>query len=190
MRPAGPSGRLNGMRARVSAAAVILSAALAWPSGAAAQSAQPAEAPDLARIKHRLETPTPLLDTVADTPLPTFRVSVTEKPFDIWSFWGDREAVWKEVRPRYGAWHQEFQDMVTPDDFKGMGPGMSNGDRAQLAATSMAFALAMQYLPGAIKNAFAGRAQRKAKEEVQDALEEFYQLHPEARPAPVATTPP
>jgi hypothetical protein len=178
---------------RVPATAVILAAGLLVPGSAAAQPAQApdaAEAPALARIKHRLETPTPLLEATANTPLPTFRVSVSQKAFDIWSFWGEPEAVWKEVRPRFGSWHQEFTNMVTPDDFQGLGPGMGNGERAQLAATSMAFALAMQYLPGAIKNAFHGRAQRKAKEEVQRELEAFYALHPEARPAPAATSPP
>lgn len=178
------------MRSRALGVAVVLTAGLFGPARAGAQAPAAAEAPDLARIKHGLDTPTPLRDYVADTPVPTFRVSVTEKPFDIWSFWGEPEAVWKEVRPRGGSWHQEFVSMVTPDDFKGLGPGMGNGERAQLAATSMLFALAMQYLPGAIKGAFDGRAERKAKEEVQRELDAFYALHPEARPAPAATTPP
>ena len=178
------------MGSRALSVAMVLAAGLFVPAGALAQAPVAAGAPELARIKHGLETTTPLRDYVADTPVPTFRVSVTEKPFDIWSFWGEPEAVWKEVRPRGGSWHQEFVAMVTPDDFKGLGPGMGNGERAQLAATSMLFALAMKYLPGAIKGAFDGRAERKAKEEVQRDLEAFYALHPEARPAPAATTPP
>lgn len=41
------------------------------------------------------------------------------------------------------------------------------------------------------KEALAARAQRKAKEEVQQELEEFYRLHPEARPpaTPLAPVP-
>ena len=49
---------------------------------------------------------------------PTFRVSVTEK-VDIWKFCGELEDVSAMVRPRGGSWHHEFQDMVTPDEFKG-----------------------------------------------------------------------
>jgi hypothetical protein len=48
----------------------------------------------------------------------------------------------------------------------------------------------MKYLPGAIKGALDSRAERKAKEEVRNELEAFYLLHPEARPAAVAVTPP
>jgi hypothetical protein len=171
-------------------AAAVLAGFVLGAAPAAAQSSTAGDAGDLARIKRQLAISTPIRDAAIDGPVPTFRVSVTEKAFDIWSFWGEPEAVWKEVRPRGGAWADAFQDMVTPEEFKGLGPGMGNADRAQLAATSMAFALAMKYLPGAIKGALQGRTERKAKEEVQEALEEFYQLHPEARPAPVAPTPP
>jgi len=171
-------------------ATVVLAGFLFGAVSAAAQSSASGQAADLSRIKRRLATPTPLRDAALDGPIPTFRVSVTQKSFDIWSFWGEPEAVWKEVRPRGGAWADAFQDMVTPEEFKGLGPGMGNAERAQLAATSMVFALAMKYLPGAIKGAFQGNTERKAKAEVQEALEEFYQLHPEARPAPAAPTPP
>ena len=171
---------------RVPVTAVMLAAGVLVAGSAAGQSPEPAASPDLTRLKHRLETPTPVLDWTVNTQLPTFRVSVSEQAFDIWSFWGDPEDVWREVRPRFGPWHQEFQKMVTPDDFQGLGPGMGNGERAQLAATSFAFALAMKYLTKKI----GGRAERKAKEEVQRELEAFYALHPEARPAPAATSPP
>jgi hypothetical protein len=174
------------MGLRVPVTAVILAAGLLVPGSAAGQSSEPAASPDLARVKHRLETPTPLLDWTVNTQLPTFRVSVSEKAFDIWTFWGDPEALAREIRPRFGPWHQEFQKMVTPDDFQGLGPGMGNGERAQLAATSFAFAYAMKVL----KNRLEGRGPRKAKEEVQRELEAFYALHPEARPAPAETTPP
>jgi hypothetical protein len=167
-------------------AAVVLAVALFAPARTWAQAPEPAEAPQLARIKHKLQTPTPLLDQTVNTQLPTFRVSVSEKAFDLWSFWGDPEELAKEIRPRFGSWHQEFQKMVTPDDFQGLGPGMGNGERAQLAATSFAFALAMKYL----SKKFEGRAGRKAKEEVVRELEAFYALHPEARPAAAAPTPP
>jgi len=186
--------------------AALLAAVLALPASAAGQaSATPARAaaeaqppapaatpapsddpsPALARIKRRLATDTPLRDAAAQVPeAPTFRTSVTEH-VDIWTFWGDPDEVAAEVRPRGGTWHNEFLDMVTPDEFKGYGGILSNGEKAQLAATSLAFAGAMKLLGMGvqqIKQAARSRTERKAKEEVQRDLEAFYQLHPEARP--------
>jgi hypothetical protein len=97
------------------------------------------------------------------------------------------------VRPRGGSWHHEFQDMVTPDAYKGYGGILGNGEKLQLAATSLAFAGAMKLLGIGMqqaKGAVHQRNVRKAKEEVQRELEAFYQLHPEARPAAPPTTPP
>jgi hypothetical protein len=99
------------------------------------------------------------------------------------------------VRPSGGAWHQEFLNMVTPDEFKGYGGVLSNGEKLQLAATSLAFAGAMQLIGAGIgkaRGALDDRAKRKAKEEVQQELEAFYRQHPEARPpaAPLAPTAP
>lgn len=162
-------------------------------AGTSATVASPAPPPwssDVARIRERLETATPILDAASTRP--TFRASVTERAdrFDIWSFWGEPDAVAAAVRPRGGTWHHEFQDMVTPDEFKN-GAGLSNGARMQLAATSLAFAGAMKLLGAGIeeaKQALHDRAGRKAKEEVQRELEAFYARHPEARPT--AATPP
>lgn len=170
----------------------ILIAGLLCPLAAHAQTPSepppPPEAADLARIKQRLEAPTAIRDAVEHTPvMPTFRTSVTER-IDIWKFWGDPDAVAAEVRPRSGSWHNEFQNMVTPDEVKNYGASISNAATAQMVATSMAFALGMNYLTKAISGAIDGRGERKAKAEVQRELEAFYQLHPEARPA--APTPP
>lgn len=161
------------------------------PAGADAQPAAPpppsadAATPALTRIKRRLDTGTPLRDSVEQMPMvPTFRTSVTEH-VDIWKFWGEPDAVAAEVRPRGGTWHNEFQDMVTPDEFKGFGGGLGNGERLQLAATSLAFAGAMKLLGMGVqqvKDAARNRTVRKAKEEVQRELEAFYALYPEARP--------
>jgi hypothetical protein len=183
--------------------AAVLVVVLAIPAAAAAQTpappagaaeTQPATPPQtpaddaspaLARIKRRLNTDTPLRDAAEQMPeAPTFRTSVTEH-FDIWEFWGEPDEVAAYVRPRGGSWHHEFQDMVTPDEFKGFGGGLGNAERLQLAATSMAFAGAMKLLGIGVqqaKQAAQSRSQRKAKEEVQRELEAFYALHPEARP--------
>jgi hypothetical protein len=192
--------------------AAFLAVVLATPGPALGQTAQPssaAQAPpaaapavppadsapadsDLARIKRRLGAETPLRDAATHAPVPTFRVSVTEK-VDIWKFWGEPDEVAAYVRPRGGSWHHEFQDMVTPDEFKGYGGILGNGEKLQLAATSLAFAGAMKLLGMGVREAKQGlenRAKRKAREEVQQELEAFYALHPEARPAAPATPPP
>jgi hypothetical protein len=184
--------------------AVLLAVVLAIPASAAPQAPVPKPVPAddearpaipsqpavdeassaLRRIKRRLDVETPLRDAAEQPEAPTFRTSVTEH-VDIWQFWGEPDAVAAFVRPRGGSWHHEFQDMVTPDEFKGFGGGLGNGERAQLAASSLAFAGAMQLLGIGVqqlKQAAHDRSVRKAKEEVQRELEAFYALHPEARP--------
>ena len=114
---------------------------------------------------------------------PTFRTSVTQH-VDIWKFWGEPEDVAAFVRPSGGTWHNEFQAMVTPDEFRN-GAGFGSAEQLQLAATSLAFAGAMKLLGIGVqqmKQAAHNRAVRKAKEEVQRELEAFYALHPEAGP--------
>lgn len=160
------------------------------PGGAEAQPAPPPPpvadeaSRDLARIKRRVRTETPLRDAAEQVPeAPTFRTSVTEH-VDIWKFWGEPDAVAAYVRPRGGSWHNEFQNMVTPDEFRNAA-GFGTGEQLQLAATSLAFAAAMKLLGMGVqqaKQASHNRATRRAKEEVQRELEAFYALHPEARP--------
>jgi len=81
---------------------------------------------------------------------------------------------------------------VTPDEFKGYGGILSNGEKLQLAATSLAFAGVLKLIGIGVQQAKEGlqnRSVRKAKEEVQAELEAFYALHPEARPAAPVTPP-
>jgi hypothetical protein len=160
-------------------AAMAVSPALA----AGQQAAQPTDPAEVARVRRGLETKTPLKDAAMSSPVPDFRVSVTEK-IDIWKFWGDDPtAVSAMVRPSGGPWHHEFQNMVTPDEFKGYGGILGNGEKLQLAATSLAFAGAMQLVGAGVrqaKEALAGRARSKAKEEVQRELAEFCAEHPGA----------
>ena len=176
------------MRLCGGAAIVLAGAALLAPVPARAQTPVPVTNVD--HVRQQLDTPSPLRDTVEMTPPPTFRVSVSEDRVDISRFWGAPDAVSPMVRPSGGPWHHEYVNMVTPDEFKGYGAIFTNGEKMQLAATSLAFAGAMQLLTAGIgkaKEALDDRAKRKARIEVQSALEEFYQLHPEVRPA---STPP
>jgi hypothetical protein len=165
---------------------------------ASSRTVPPADTPtaivaaDLDRIRRRLEAGSSILESASTAgPAATFRTSVTER-VDISKFWGDPDAVAAFVRPRGGTWHHEFQDMVTPDAYKGYGGILGNGEKLQLAATSLAFAGAMKLLGIGVqqaKGALHDRTVRKAKEEVQRELDAFYRLHPEARPGAVPTPP-
>lgn len=181
--PTAPAANAGQMAAPTDAAP----AASAAPAPASAPPATPPGS-DIARIKRRLDTGTPLLDAALTSPPPTatatFRASVTER-FDIWKYWGEPDAVAAYVRPRGGPWHQEFQNMVTPDAFKGYGGILGNSEKLQLAATSLAVAGAMKLLGIGVKHARDAaqtRAKREAQDEVRRELEAFYALHPEARP--------
>jgi hypothetical protein len=178
----------------------LLAVVLALPSPALAQAAQasgpdraaatPSD-PEVARVKRKLETATPIRDAAASAPIPDFRVSVSEK-IDIWKFWGDPSEVASQVRVPGGTWHQEFQNMVTPPEFRGYGGVLTNGEKLQLAATSLAFAGAMQLIGAGVrqaKQAIDDRARRKAKEEVQRELAEFCAANPGACPATPITPP-
>lgn len=185
--PAGPTPMAPATTPSPVSAAVPAPAS-GQPAASAASPASTTHA-DVDRIKRLLAADTPLLESALSRP--TFRTSVTER-VDIWRFWGDPEHVSAFVRPRGGTWHHEFQNMVTPDEFKGFGGGFGNGERLQLAATSMAFAGAMKLLGLGVqqaKQALHNRTVRQAKEEVQRELEAFYLLHPEARPAASPTPP-
>ena len=167
--------------------AVAQSAVAPAAGGAAAQA--PVDPADLERITRSLETPTPLRDAVVEAP-PTFRVSVSQEGVDMRRFWGEPDAVAGWVHPSGGPWHHEFVNMVTPDAFKGYGAIFTNGEKAALASQAMMSALMFQYLPNAIAKAVTATRERAARTEVRLALEEFYAVHPEARPAAAAATPP
>jgi hypothetical protein len=174
----------------------VLVALLAAPSPGAAQTqpppapsvpaVDPAPAPatlpaDPERLRRALDRPATLLMSVTkveqfDT---TFRVTVTQKPFSIWDFWGRDAMAGSSARGSYfSAWHSEYLRMVTPEA----------GRRAALYPGGMVPAMpGITALTQAIENTLKARARRKAREEVQQALEDFFAAHPEARaPAPAA----
>ncbi len=174
---------------------------LCWLLSAAPASAQAADPPAadlpparLDRIRSALAAPAPIRESLGDPDaiVPTFRIGIQERPFDIWEFWGTPDdAVAAYVRPWVGGtWHHEFQQMVTPDEFKGFGT-FGNAERLQLVATQLAFGTAMALARAGVESLRAAAREReraKAREEVRRALEEFYRAHPEARP-PAAPPP-
>ena len=181
--------------------AALLAVVLAIPASAAAQApararragaeAQPSAAPPPRRRRilagagphqapPRAPT-TPLRDAAEHAPeAPTFRTSVTEH-VDIWKFWGEPDDVAAYVRPSGGTWHNEFQTMVTPDEFKGAA-GLGNGEQLQLAATSLAFAGAMKLLGIGVQQVKQAAAQpRRAQGEGRSAARARGVLRPAPR---------
>jgi hypothetical protein len=141
---------------------------------------------DPSRVKKALEQPSSGLlesakkrtERLEDA---TFRVNVTEKALDIWDFWGEQPSpVPPYVRSWYFSnWHEEYLRMVTPEYAR----------RAALYPAGMLSIPVVPTLVNAVKSALRVRAERRAKEEVEDALEQFFEEHPEARRAAPAAPP-
>jgi hypothetical protein len=66
--------------------------------------------------------------------------------------------------------HQDFLDLVTPDDVKGYAP-FSNGEGMMVAATSIALQWAVLKAVDKFKQAQDARAKEQARKEVEEALE-------------------
>ncbi len=176
---------------------LLLTLAAGAATGARAQSQPPPPPPDtsppppepptdLERVKRRLEKPsTGLAESVGKqserTDDTTFRVSVTQTSIDVSSLLGEPTNI---VAPYvhswyFSNWHHEYLRMVTPDYAR----------RATLYPQGM---LPVSIVPGVtdvLKSAWRSYAERRAKQEVQEALEQFFREHPEAR-QPVPSPPP
>jgi hypothetical protein len=66
--------------------------------------------------------------------------------------------------------HQEFLDLVTPNDVRGYA-AFSNGQGMMVAATSIALQWAVLKAIDSLKVAKDQRAKERARKEVEDALE-------------------
>jgi hypothetical protein len=72
--------------------------------------------------------------------------------------------------PYGGMTHQEFLDLVTPDDVRGFA-AFSNAEGITVAATSIALQWAVLKAIDALKKAKDAREQDAARKEVEEALE-------------------
>jgi hypothetical protein len=124
----------------------------------------------LARIQRALSAP-PAIKVVEHTTRngrPLFRVDIEGAKIDMQTLLS-KEALRGPVP--YGAMtHQEFLDLVTPDDVKGYS-AFSNAQGITVAATSIALQWAVLKAIDAFKKAKDAREQAAAEREVQDALE-------------------
>jgi hypothetical protein len=124
----------------------------------------------LARIQRALASPASIriIEAQSLTGRPLYRVDVEADKIDIQALLGTdltRGAV-----PYGGMTHQEFLDMVTPDDVRGYAP-FSNGQGMMIAATSIALQWAVLKAVDKLKRAADERAKAAARAEVEEALD-------------------
>jgi hypothetical protein len=99
---------------------------------------------------------------------PVFRVDIEGEKIDLRTLLA-KESLRGAV-PYGGMTHQEFLDLVTPDDVRGYA-AFSNAEGITVAATSIALQWAVLKAMDALKKAKDAREQESARKEVEDALE-------------------
>jgi len=135
---------------------------------------QPAAADDLPvsldRIQRALAAPGVLkiLEPTVRDGRPVYRVDIEGAKIDMRTLLG-KEALRGPV-PYGGMTHQEFLDLVTPDDVRGYA-AFSNAEGITVAATSIALQWAVLKAIDALKKAKDAREHDAAAKEVEEALE-------------------
>ena len=131
----------------------------------------PAELPvSLKRIQRALSQPPAirLLESKSRNGRQVYRVDVEGERVDIASMLG-RDSL--RAPASYGGMtHQEFLDLVTPNDVRGYA-AFSNGQGLMVAATSIALHWAVLKALDSLKAAKDERAKERARQEVDEALE-------------------
>jgi hypothetical protein len=135
---------------------------------------QPATADDLPvsldRIQRALAAPgiLKMLEPTVRDGRPVYRVDIEGAKIDMRTLLG-KEALRGPV-PYGGMTHQEFLDLVTPDDVRGYA-AFSNAEGITVAATSIALQWAVLKAIDALKKAKDAREHDAAAKEVEEALE-------------------
>jgi hypothetical protein len=140
------------------------------PPAAAGQDEAIPELPvSLARIQRALANPPSIrIVELQSNGRPLYRVDVEADKIDIQALLGND--LMRGAVPHGGMTHQEFLDMVTPDDVRGYAP-FSNGQGMMVAATSIALQWAVLKAVDKLKRAADERAKEAARTEVEEALE-------------------
>lgn len=126
----------------------------------------------LDRIRDRLSSPPAFKPE--DQPF-VFRVEVLGRKLTIEDILGPDYLKGPMPAVAGGMTHQEFLNLVTPTDVQGYA-AFNNHEAATVAATSFAFALAVQAVEKAMHKYAEAKQKREreaAHQEVQDALEEL-----------------
>jgi hypothetical protein len=118
----------------------------------------------LERIQEAISRP-PALKTTTDRPV--FRVEIFAPKPTIEDILGPDYL--KGPTPAAGMTHQEFLNMVTPSEFRGMAM-FSNKEAMAIAATSVALQWALMKAIDKLKAAGDERAKEAARREVLDAM--------------------
>ena len=160
--------------------AIVLMAALSAPQQAVAPAppAEPAPAAtqpaaaidlpvDLDKIQQALSRP-PAIRTTSSRPV--FRVEILAKNPTIEDILGPDYL--KGPVPYGSMTHQEFLNMVTPSEYRGMGV-FTGGEALTVAATSIGLQWALMKAIDKVKQARTERAKAAARKEVQDALDKL-----------------
>ncbi len=135
---------------------------------------------DVDKIQRRLSRPPAIVLTEPDMEngMPTFRVQVDGKKLTIEEILGPDYL--RGPAPMAAAMsHQEFLNMVTPNEFKGMS-GFSNGEAATIVLTSLALQWAVKTALEAFHKAQDARQKEAARKEVAEALEALRRARLEA----------
>jgi hypothetical protein len=124
----------------------------------------------LSRIKRALSSPPAirLIESKTRDGRQVYRVDIEGEKIDIKTLLG-RDSL-RAPAPHGGMTHQEFLDMVTPNDVKGYA-AYSNAQGMVVAATSIALQWAALKALDKLKEAKDERAKAQARKEVEEALE-------------------
>jgi hypothetical protein len=123
----------------------------------------------LNRIKEKLSEPPAIK---LDAQRGVYRVEVVGRRLTIEDILGPDYLKGPTPPPAGGMTHQEFLNMVTPQDVQGYA-AFSNKEAATVAATSFALQWALQKAIHKYQEAKEDRARDAARKEVQDALAEL-----------------
>ena len=138
------------------------------PSGSNADQSIPAESIDLPvsleRIQEAISRP-PAIKPSTDRPV--FRVEVFAPKPTIEDILGPDYL--RGPVPNSGMTHQEFLNMVTPDEFRGMAM-FTNPEAIAIAATALALKWALAKAVDKLRDAKNERAKEAARREVIDAM--------------------
>jgi hypothetical protein len=152
------------------------SSAKAQPNGdPAPPPANPDDIPvSIKRIQRALESPPAIkvLDPTMRNGRPVYRVEIEADKVDLQAILG--KDYLRGVASYGGMTHQEFLDLVTPNDVKGYA-AFSNAEGVTVAATSIALKWAVLKALDAMKKAKDEREQEQARKEVEAALEALRQ---------------
>ena len=148
-------------------------------SATAPQAASPVErAPDLPvrldRIQRALSRP-PAIRLKGERVV--FRVEILGRKLTIEDILGPDYL--KGPVPSGGMTHQEFLNMVTPNEFRGMGV-FTGGEALTVAATSIGLQWALSKAIDKLKDAKTERAKEAARREVLDAMNQLAEARKKA----------